>query len=137
MPVTTSHLAMPDEATLRNERLDNLLQDCQEQMAQYKRKQVRESPSCAEIVRRAAAQDGAALRVLLALSDPIVRSRCPRALRGVADDVVQEVHLRLVRKFHSTQNPYQATTFAAYHAYLNLTVRSVVLNLLEREPPAE
>lgn len=119
--------------TLQNTPLSTLIDQCQEQMVQYKQRNLGESLSCTEIVKRAAEQDAAALGALLHLSETIVRARCPKAVRGLVDDVVQEVNLRLVRKFRSVEHPYQPTHFAAYHAYLNLTLRSVVLNLLERD----
>ena len=92
-----------------------------------------EGASCVEIVRRAATGDEDALVALLQISEPFVRRKCPPQLLTEIDDVIQDVSLRLVRKFRNAQSPYQTTTFAAYITYLNLTIRSVTINMIRRD----
>lgn len=116
--------------------LTQLFAECQAQIRTYRQgKQTSDSVSCAEIVRRAAQGERAALVLLLQISDPLVRQKCPRNLRAVADDIVQEVNIRLVRKFCSPVSPYRPSAFPAYHAYLNLTAISVISNWIRDAGP--
>jgi RNA polymerase sigma factor (sigma-70 family) len=113
--------------------LPELKQECQTQIKAYAGNPTQESVSCAEIVRRAAQGDQVALGVLLELASPLIRQKCPRSLWTLEEDIVQEVCLRLVRKFGSRTQPYLPTTFAAFRLYLNLTLRSVIVNLQQRD----
>lgn len=125
-----------------NAPLSLLLEECQLQMAAYKRgAQHNNSASCAEIVRRAAQGDDDALATLLHnISRAIIEHSCRKEFRthswDVMDDLVQDVNLRLVRRFHNRQNPFQAASFAEYHNYLNLTIKSAILSLRKRQEPA-
>lgn len=116
--------------------LAQLFAACQAQIRTYRRgNQTGESVSCAEIVRRAAQGEQAALVLLLQISDPLVRQKCTKNLRAMADDIVQEVNIRLVRKFCNPASPYRPSTFPAYHTYLNLTATSVISNWLRDAGP--
>lgn len=118
--------------------LEELLQGCQEQIKRYKEQSSRQdSEHCAEIVRRAAHGDDEALGVMLyEISYPIVEKKCPWNLRRQLEDLKQEVALRLIRKFrHSEpQKRYRPSTFAAYHLYLNLTIRSAASQMRKPQP---
>lgn len=121
--------------------LEELSRLCNEALDQYRHTSASDtdSDSCAEIVRRAAHAEKEALRYLLKLSDPLIRNlvqyKWPESLRQAhsVDDVVQEVSLRLVRKFYNRASPFQASTFPEYRNFLTLTVRSVALNIITRE----
>ncbi len=117
--------------------LDALRAECQAQVRRFQQHQDRDSSSCDEILRRAASGDPAALTTLLELSLPFIRQHCPAALRDHVDDVQQLVAERLIRKFRHPESPYQASTFAAYRSYLNLTIHSVSITWLERDHPAD
>ncbi len=114
--------------------LDVLLEECRAQVKAFKDGVNRgDSTSCAEIVRRAATGDDAALGTLLHdISRPIVEQKCRRQPHDVLEEIVQEVNLRLVRKFHNQKSPFRAGAFAEYHNFLNLTIHSVVYNLQTR-----
>ena len=110
-----------------------LIDECQQQVAHYHQQNGQgDSPSCAEIVVRAADGNDDALSALLEMSAPAVRRKCPAQLREDIDDVVQDVNLRLVRKFRNAESPYRPSSYAAFVTYLNLTIRSVTVNRLER-----
>lgn len=113
--------------------LSILIDECKSQIIAYKRNDNNgDSPSCAEIVRRAAHGDQEALAILLEISKPIIEQKCPHKLGEMIEDVVQEVNLRLIRKFQSRDNPYKPAKFAQFHTYLNLTISSVILNLFRK-----
>lgn len=119
--------------------LSQLRQECQAQLDRFRRTHNRDvaSRSCDEILRRAAAGDAAAFDVLWEISIPLVRSHCPPELLFAIDDVQQLVAERLIRKFRSRTSPYRAEGFAAYRTYLNLTLKSVCLNMQQRDPACE
>ncbi len=119
--------------------LSQLRQECQAQLDQFRRTRDRDvaSRSCDEILRRAVAGDAAAFDALWDISIPLVRSHCPPELLVAIDDVQQLVAERLIRKFRSRTSPYRADGFAAYRTYLNLTVKSVCLNMQQRDPACE
>ena len=137
--VNTSIAHTPIHESRSSLHLSELLDRCRDEMARYRQSQgrIRQSESCLEIVRRAAAGDGAALSDLLLLSGDIASEKCPRALYPRRQDVQQEVVLRILRKFRNEQSPYRPSTFAAYLRYLSLTIRSVVYNMQTREPQLE
>lgn len=110
-----------------------LLIECQSQIATYKRANTGESQSCVEIVRQAIQGNSAALTMVLEdISKPIIAQRCPPNLY---EDVLLEVEKRLLGRFGDVQKPLAFPTFAAYHAYLNVTIQSVLFNLA-RKPQA-
>ncbi len=93
---------------------------------------------CLEILRRAAQRDQMALAVLLLqISYPYIAKHCPPDLLACVQDVQQETAIRLLRRLTHPDSPYQVTSFPAYLSYLSLTVRSVTMNMLEREWSAE
>ncbi len=114
-----------------------LCQECAAQLAQFARSHRREvaSHSCDEILRRAVAGDAEAFAALWTFTLPLVRQHCPPVLRPTLDDVAQLVAERLLRRFRNRQPPFQAGTFAAYRTYVNLTLKSVCLNLQQRTKP--
>jgi len=118
--------------------LEELLQGCQEQIKRYKKQSSsQDSEHCAQIVRRAAHGDDEALGVMLyEISYPIVEKKCPRDLRRQLEDLKQEVALRLIRKFRhpKPEKRYRPSTFAAYHLYLNLTIRSAASRMRKPQP---
>lgn len=120
----------PNVQTLNNALLSLLVDQCKSQIREFKDgKSTTDSPSCGEIVRRAANGDSEALGVLLnEISKPIIISHCPSQLRPEIDDLVQQVHERLVRKFRNRHSPFRAYNFQAYHGYLNATIQSVATN---------
>lgn len=134
-----SHQPVPDPLSLQARPLEQLCQECQTQLQQFQRVRNRhvDSSSCDEILRRAAQGDAEALDILLTISLPLIRQHCPPALRQSSDDVQQLVAERLIRKFRSSDSPYQAGTFAAYRVYLNKTIMSVCSNLQQRDRPTE
>jgi RNA polymerase sigma factor (sigma-70 family) len=114
--------------------LSVLIDECKDQIQQYKRGALSgDSPSCAEIVRRAAYGEQEALTALLEISRPMVEGKCPRNLREMKEDIIQEVNLRLIRKFRNQASSYRHSTFAAYHVYVNMTTKSVILNMQRGE----
>lgn len=92
-----------------------------------------DEPDHDEILHRAAAGDACALDLLLEVSLPLIRQKCPVSLRNHIDDVQQIVAYRLVRKFRSTTSPYQASTFFAYRSFLNKVTMNVAINLWHGE----
>lgn len=86
-----------------------------------------------EILHRAAAGDATALDSLLEVSLPLIRQKCPSALRHHIDDVQQIVAYRLMRKFRSPTRPYQASTFFAYRRFVNQVTMNVAITIWHRE----
>jgi len=86
-----------------------------------------DSASCGEIIHRAAAGNSEALGVLLYdVTKPLVEQRCPPDLQAQSDDLIQEVLLRLLKKFHHPTSPFIAQGFPAYRHYLNLTIKKSI-----------
>lgn len=113
--------------------LSLLLLECQAQIKNYKKGIRGDSLSCLEIVRRSAKGDRDALASLLTFSLPIIREHINKKyakLRPLIDDVIQEVNLRLIRKFRNPDSPFHPSTFAEFHVYVDMTVKSVALNML-------
>jgi len=104
--------------------LATLVKDCQGQSNDDAN-----HPSCTEIIYRASQGDQEALVALLEISKPIVERSCPPNMRGMKEDIIQEVNLRLIHKFRNQASPYKPSTFAAYHLYLKLTTRAVILDI--------
>jgi len=117
-----------------------LLQECSSQIRAFEQKNntANDSPSCGEIVRRAATgPDMEALGVLLyEVTRPLVERLCPSDLRNHKDDFVQEVLVRLLRKFRHPDSPFTAQGFPAYRIYLNFTVQKAATSLRQPETPS-
>ena len=111
--------------------LPELHRNCQTEIRRYKKNISLsvDSPSCAEIARRAAAGDLDAQTMLFALSASHIEKRCPPDLKAQREDLKQEVFARLLKRFQDKKIPFQVTTFAAYLRYLFLTIRSVSRNM--------
>lgn len=124
--------------------LHRLLKECQEQLRTYVQRvnnqnianqhhNSDDSTSCTEIVTHASRGNNTAFDMLLQVITPLIRQKIGHSPQVDVDDSVQNVSLRLLRRFRNHENPYQTTTFAAFRTYLNLTIRSVVINTVERE----
>lgn len=127
----------PNVQALNKALLSQLVDQCKLQIQDFKEgKSSTDSSSCAEIVRHAASGNSEALGLLLnEISKPIIMSRCPQGLRGEIDEFVQQVNERLIRKFLSTNSPFRALSFQAYHSYLNATIQSVISNWARQKRP--
>lgn len=118
--------------------LSVLVDQCGSQIREFKNDNFStDSSSCLEIVRRAAGGNNAALGKLLEISEPIIRQKCPAQLQDKVDDVVQTTQRRLTHRLAKYNPPFRASTFAEYHTYLNLTIKSVVSNMIRDEKHEE
>lgn len=124
--------------SLQQASISALLQDCSSQIRAFERRNdiKDDSPSCGEIVRRAATgKDAESLGILLyEVTKPLIERICPKDLWPHKDDLIQEVLLRLLRKFRHPASPFNAQGFPAYRIYLNFTVRKAATSL--RQPAA-
>jgi RNA polymerase sigma factor (sigma-70 family) len=114
--------------------MDELHRRCTDQINRYDRSHGADvvEDCCIEIVRKAAQGLYEALAALLELCTWLTSKRCPPELRerGLADDFSQEVNIKMLKKFQSTESPYQPITFAAFRAYLNTTMYRVKLDMM-------
>jgi DNA-directed RNA polymerase specialized sigma24 family protein len=120
-----SYSSAPDhDPPLDSLSLDDLQRRCEAQLAAFHQSRDRSlaSPSCEEILRRAAQRDADAFARLWQVSAPLARKLCPAQCRAEADDLLQEVAISLLRKFRHATSPYQSRSFAEYRNYLKLTV---------------
>lgn len=116
--------------------LPTLREECQAQhrrCQQFSALSMCECLSCVEIIRLAAAGDREALAILFEITMPIVTRLCPPALGPQQDDIVQEVNLRLLRKFRNTASPFLPSTFLAYCKYVTQTTNHIIYNLSTRD----
>ena len=115
--------------------LHRLLKECQAQLQSFIESgaSAGDKDSCVEIVAHASRGNEMALGLLSDLIIPLIRKKCSYDSRFDADDIIQDVSMRLVRRLRNRDNPYQPSTFAAFRSYLNLTIRSVVINTIERD----
>lgn len=115
--------------------LHRLLQECQAQLQAFIKlgSAAGDSESCTEIISHAAKGDETALGMLSTLIIPLIRRKCSNDSRIDVDDTIQDVSVRLLRRLRNQENPYLPSTFAAFRSYLNLTIRSVVVNTIERD----
>lgn len=121
----------PDhDSDLRTELLVDLQQQCEAQLAAFRRSQdtQQDSSCCEEILRRAADGDDDAFALLWSVTITFVRQYCPHQCRHMLDDIEQDVGLRLLHKFRHSTSPYRAGTFAAYRLYVRRTIQSVCIN---------
>ena len=110
---------------------------CQQQIAHFIRHQEGDSAHCLEIVCRAAEGDHHALGLLLEeITGPIVAKKHGGNHPFTKEDLQQAVFERLIKKFYHETSPYKPSTFAAYHSYVNLTIRSVINNWYRQNPTA-
>ncbi len=110
---------------------------CQQEIDDYIRCQKGNSEHCLEIVRRATQGDSDALSILLNEITRIMvakkyRKKYKSAEPFSLDDLQQAVSERLIKKFRSDISPYKTTTFAGYHAYVNITADNIASNWLTR-----
>ncbi len=120
-------------ADLHSTSLSDLHQQCEEQLAAFRRSRntQQDSSSCEEILRRAADRDGdeAAFSLLWVITAAFVRQTCPPQCRPFLEDIEQEVGLRLFRRLRLSPSPYRAGSFAGYRLYVNLTIKNACTNL--------
>ena len=116
--------------------LSDLHQRCQQAVDEYKRSRnsKTDSSSCVEILRRAARGENEAIGVILLISRPFIEKKCPPQLKPHCEDIVQNVNIRLIKKFRNQKNPFQVTTFPRYRVYLNTTIANVIYNVRENNP---
>lgn len=116
--------------------LSDLHQLCQQAVDEYKRSRdsKTDSSSCVEILRRAARGEKEAIDVILLISRPFIEKKCPPQLKFHCEDIIQNVNLRLFKKFRNQKSPFQVTTFPKYRVYLNTTIANVIYNVRENNP---
>ena len=109
---------------------------CQKAVDEYSRSRNNktDSSSCVEILRRAARGENEAIGVILLISRPFIEKKCPPDLRAHSEDIIQNVNLRLFKKFRNQKNPFQVTTFPRYRVYLNAVIANVIYNIRENNP---
>lgn len=119
--------------------LSDLARLCQQAVDEYKRSRNNntDSSSCVEILRRAARGENEAIDVILLISRPFIEKKCPRELKVHCDDIIQDVNIRLLKKFRNQKNPFKVTTFPEYRVYLNTTTFNVIYNVREKNPYTE
>ncbi|MEI6775576.1 MAG: hypothetical protein WCK70_01615 [Chloroflexales bacterium] len=115
--------------------LDDLATQCTQQLHRFKLVRDRDTSSCTEILRRAAHdQHTAAIEMLIRLSIPLVRTKCPLDLRDEIEDWLQEVLLLLSAKMLSRTSPYTVRPpppdpFAAYRTFMIVTAHHFSLQV--------
>ncbi|MEM7535058.1 MAG: sigma-70 family RNA polymerase sigma factor [Chloroflexota bacterium] len=121
-------MAEINSKTYKNRPLAQLRVECQKQISTYHKTQTEESQSCLEIVRRAATGDIDALTILCEMNQQFVYPRCPSELYDQREDILQEVNIRLTRRFQNQQKRFTTSSFGEYRSYINTILDSVLRN---------
>lgn len=123
---------------IKIESLDTLQATCHEQIQRFRAGDSTErSVSCAEIVRRAAEGDDTALEVMLELTVMLLRPRSSALRPERVDATLQAVRIRLWQRFRLSEQRFNASSFAAFYTYVNLTLQSVIRNHDRTEQTAQ
>lgn len=130
---------LPQETyTAGQKPLHLLCDECLDQLARFRQLLTSPSPSCEEILRRAAAGNVAALETLLTISVPLLAKNWRyRRYHADDEDLVQMALIRITGKFRNAESPYQARSFAEYRSYINMVMQSVVSNAARQHDSAD
>jgi hypothetical protein len=119
--------------------LESLCAACERQLLGFRLRGERDTASCDEILRQAAAHDDPAISALIQVSEPLARRNCPLRRPALIDDWAQEVLLQIVVKMRNRASPYvikppPPRPFVSYQAYLKITGRNLAYDMLRAEP---